>query len=163
MWPFNEVITAEKQRIYNLNECEIISDVLLKLDVNLNKNITISIIIPYKHQVFMLRKLLNLKFLSKLKINIDTVDGFQGKESDVMIFSLTRTVGSFRFHANARRLNVALSRARDKIFEFGKLDYALNNLVLKSILESNKIYVYNTEFSWTNVGRLEYQNRSADL
>lgn len=74
----------------------------------------------------------------------------QGKESDVVIFSLTRTVGPFRFLADVRRLNVALSRARDRIFIIGKLDYASNNPVLKSISESSKISVYSKEFCWAD-------------
>lgn len=150
MWPLNEESPVEKQRIFNLNECEIISKVLVTLDDNSNDGTTVAIIAPYKHQVSVLRKRISVKSSSKLEINIDTVDGFQGKESDVVIFSLTRTVGSFRFLADERRLNVALSRARDRIFIIGKLDYASNNPVLKFISESSEISVYNDEFCWVD-------------
>ncbi|NLD47794.1 MAG: hypothetical protein GX660_11445 [Clostridiaceae bacterium] len=145
-WPLDEVDRAEKQRIYNLNECEIISGVLMKLNANSNNGTSVAIIAPYKHQVFMLRKFLQTESLSSLDINIDSVDGFQGKECDVVIFSLTRTVGSFRFLADVRRLNVALSRARDRIIVIGNLDYATNNSLLKAVSNASKIHKYDSEF-----------------
>jgi ATP-dependent RNA/DNA helicase IGHMBP2 len=144
-WPFDDVDSTEKQRIYNLNECEIISDVLMELN-GLNSGASVAIIAPYKHQVLTLRKLIKIESLSNLVIDIDTVDGFQGKECEVLIYSLTRTVGSFRFLANARRLNVALSRARDRIIIIGNLDYARKNNLLNAVSDSSKIYTYNSKF-----------------
>ena len=46
-----------------------------------------------------------------------TVDGFQGRECDIVIFSVTRTTGSYRFLADDRRLNVAISRARNQLYK----------------------------------------------
>ena len=143
IWP--EESNDEKQRIFNLDECKIISKVLKNLDNSSSYGTTVAIIAPYKDQVYKLRTLINKESLNNLEINIDTVDGFQGKESDVVIFSLTRTVGSFRFLADVRRLNVALSRARDKIYIIGKLNYASNNQVLKSIAESSSICFYQSK------------------
>lgn len=69
------------------------------------------------------------------RIKIDTVDGFQGKECDVIIFSVTRTIGSYRFLADKRRLNVALSRARDRIIIIGDTEYAKGNALLSDIMK----------------------------
>ena len=69
------------------------------------------------------------------KIKIDTVDGFQGKERDVIIFSVTRTTGSYRFLADTRRLNVALSRAKDSIIIVGDTKYGENNALLSRIMQ----------------------------
>ncbi len=146
-WPLDEVDSAGKQRIYNLNECEIISGVLMKLNANSNNGRSVAIIAPYRHQVFMLRKLLQTESLSNLDIYIDSVDGFQSKECDVVIFSLTRTVGPFRFLADVRRLNVALSRARDRIIIIGNLDYATNNSLLKAVSNASKIHKYGLELA----------------
>ena len=98
----------------------------------------------------MLRKTLQIDSLINLNINIDSVDGFQGKECDIVIFSLTRTVGSFRFLADARRLNVALSRARDKIIVVGNVDYADRNDLLHAVFDVSQIRKYDSVFSMTN-------------
>ena len=144
-WPLDEVDRAEKQRIYNLDEYEIISDVLIKVNANSNDGTSVAIIAPYKQQVLMLRRLLQTEPLRNLDVIVDSVDGFQGKECDVVIFSLTRTVGSFRFLADARRLNVALSRARDKIIIVGNLEYATKNSLLKAVSNASKIHKYDLE------------------
>lgn len=146
-WPLYKVDIEGKQKIYNLNECEIISRVLMKLDVNSSNGTSVAIITPYKHQVLMLRKLMQTESLNNLDINIDSVDGFQGKECDIVIFSLTRTVGSFRFLADERRLNVALSRARDKLIIIGNLDYAARNSLLKVVSDASKIHLFDEQFS----------------
>lgn len=97
---------------------------------------TIGIITPYKAQASLLKKMIQV---SK-KIKIDTVDGFQGKECDVIIFSVTRTTGSYRFLADARRLNVALSRAKDRIIIVGDLQYARKNALLLDVMKYCTIY-----------------------
>jgi superfamily I DNA and/or RNA helicase len=146
-WPLNEMDIEGKQKIYNLNECEIINKVIMNLDTESRNGTSVAIISPYKHQVLMLRKLLQTESLRNLYINIDSVDGFQGKECDVVIFSLTRTVGSFRFLADERRLNVALSRARDKLIIIGNLDYTVRNSLLKAVSAASKIQLYDEQFS----------------
>ena len=69
-----------------------------------------------------------------------TVDGFQGRECDIVVFSVTRTTGPYRFLADDRRLNVAISSARDQIYMIGTKDYAerqplLNHILGKSTIE----------------------------
>lgn len=73
------------------------------------------------------------------RVKIDTVDGFQGKETDIVIFSVTRTIGDQRFLADARRLNVALSRARNKIIIVGTTRYGKKSRILSSIIDSCKV------------------------
>ena len=92
---------------------------------------TIGIITPYKAQAALLRKMVQ----QSETIKIDTVDGFQGKERDVIIFSVTRITGSYRFLADIRRLNVALSRARDKIIIVGNIEYAKEKALLYEIMK----------------------------
>ena len=99
---------------------------------------TVAIIAPYRAQVSLLRR--SCKKTSNTKI--DTVDGFQGKESDIVIFSVTRTMGSYRFLADERRLNVALSRAKDKIYIVGEKNYAEKEHVLKKIIERSTVEEY---------------------
>jgi ATP-dependent RNA/DNA helicase IGHMBP2 len=135
LWPRNEADSEEPLKIFNLDECRIITSILKDLDRSVDNFTSVAVIAPYRHQVAMLRKLLQNEHFSNLDVNADTIDGFQGKECDVVLFSLTRTIGSFRFLADVRRLNVALSRARDKLYIVGTLSYATNHKLLKSIIE----------------------------
>ncbi|SIN84844.1 AAA domain-containing protein [Algoriphagus halophilus] len=88
---------------------------------------TIGLIAPYGAQVRLLRSLIfegydypNLKAFSDM-ITIDTVDGFQGQERDLMLISLTRSNerGEIGFLADERRMNVALTRAKRKLVLIG--------------------------------------------
>lgn len=82
------------------------------------------IISPYKSQVHLLRRLVRasglLKPLRKF-ISIDTVDGFQGQERDVIFISMVRgnDEGRIGFLNDLRRMNVAITRARMKLVVFG--------------------------------------------
>ena len=85
------------------------------------------IISPYKGQVRLLRKYLrNNKMLKPLRkqISVNTVDGFQGQERDVILISMVRdnTSGSIGFLNDLRRMNVAITRARMKLIMFGNAE-----------------------------------------
>jgi ATP-dependent RNA/DNA helicase IGHMBP2 len=75
----------------------------------------IAVITPYSAQVQMLRELL------PAEIEIDSVDGFQGREQEAVIISLVRSnrEGQVGFLAETRRMNVALTRARRKLIVIG--------------------------------------------
>lgn len=118
-WPTIQEENSEKPQIYNEDECSIIANIIDKM-VKSTLDLKIGIISPYKAQVHLLKD----RIIQSENIKIDTVDGFQGKECDVIIFSVTRTCGSYRFLADKRRINVALSRARDKIIIVGNTEYA---------------------------------------
>ena len=105
---------------------------------------SVAVITPYSAQKFLIRRSLPSHLREKLYIEIDTVDAFQGREADVVLFSFVRNHGSARFYGDPRRLNVALSRAKDRILLVGSLDYlrdkarhipALNLLCEQPVLE----------------------------
>lgn len=121
---------GERKEIYNLDECEVIKGLLEQITDNCPKDTTIAVIAPYKGQVRRLRQF----FECNEKIKIDTVDGFQGKEADIVIFSITRTTGAFRFLADDRRLNVALSRAKNQIYIVGNKEYCEKSKLLRTII-----------------------------
>ena len=129
-WPSREEENRDRPRIYNEDEGAIITD-LIKDIRRTNPKMSIGIITPYKAQAALLKG----KIQPSQSIKIDTVDGFQGKECDVIIFSITRTTGSYRFLADVRRLNVALSRAKDKIIIVGNIEYAVGNELLSKIMK----------------------------
>jgi superfamily I DNA and/or RNA helicase len=76
----------------------------------------IAVITPYAAQVRLLREQLPIAGLE-----IDTVDGFQGREKEAVVISLVRsnTTGEIGFLGDIRRMNVALTRARRKLIIIG--------------------------------------------
>lgn len=75
----------------------------------------IAVISPYSAQVKLLREKI------KQEIEIDSVDGFQGREKEAVIVSLVRSNsdGDVGFLADTRRMNVAMTRARRKLIVIG--------------------------------------------
>lgn len=90
----------------------------------LYERLDIGIISPYKGQVHLLRKMLRKDSYRKpLRhlISINTVDGFQGQERDIILISMVRQneQGQVGFLADLRRMNVAITRARMKLIIIG--------------------------------------------
>ncbi|KAJ1998777.1 DEAD-box type RNA helicase, partial [Coemansia thaxteri] len=85
----------------------------------------IGIITPYKRQLRMLTTKFKLIFGPSIieAIEFNTVDGFQGQEKEVIIFSCVRAGGSgVGFLSDERRMNVGLTRARKSLFVLGNAD-----------------------------------------
>ena len=83
---------------------------------------SIAIISPYREQVTYLESLINdEEYLKKQPITINTIDGFQGQERDVVYISLVRsnTKSDIGFLKDTRRMNVAMTRARKKLIVIG--------------------------------------------
>ena len=90
----------------------------------LNESIDFGLISPYKAQVQYLRsKIRGSSFLRPFRslITVNTVDGFQGQERDVVFISLVRANedGQIGFLNDLRRMNVAITRARMKLVILG--------------------------------------------
>lgn len=90
----------------------------------LGKEPRIGIISPYKAQVNALKaKLQELMPTTAEFIDVNTIDGFQGREKDVIIFSTVRTSVSknkrIGFVADERRINVGLTRAKCSLIVVG--------------------------------------------
>lgn len=111
---------------YNIQELEATADVLKDLlrSVENPEKVSCSAIFPYAAQIDKFQK----KFLplindarKKFKsFEIDTVDAFQGRETDIVLVNTVVTDSSQRnFLNDFRRINVSMSRARDKLFIFG--------------------------------------------
>ena len=90
----------------------------------LDERIDVGIISPYRAQVQLLRRLLLKREYFKpfrRAISVNTVDGFQGQERDVIVISLVRSndEGQIGFLRDLRRMNVAITRARMKLIILG--------------------------------------------
>ena len=90
----------------------------------LDERIDVGIISPYRAQVQYLRHLLKTQeFFKPFRryISVNTVDGFQGQERDIIVISLVRSndEGQICFLRDLRRMNVAITRARMKLIILG--------------------------------------------
>jgi ATP-dependent RNA/DNA helicase IGHMBP2 len=79
----------------------------------------VAVISPYDAQVQRLRQLLATRVEEGLEV--DSVDGFQGREKDAVVVSLVRSndLGEVGFLSDVRRMNVAITRARKKLVVIG--------------------------------------------
>ena len=122
---FPEKQNKDSQSKYNPEEAKLIKKLVEKL---LEAGISpkdIGIITPYKDQEDFLKKLIK-------DIEIQTVDGFQGREKEIIIISLVRSnkEKDIGFLEDLRRLNVAITRPKRKLIIVGD----------KKTIESNKVY-----------------------
>lgn len=90
----------------------------------LSERIDVGLISPYRGQVRLLRQMLKRNAFFKpfrSLITINTVDGFQGQERDVIVISMVRSNedGQVGFLRDLRRMNVAITRARMKLLIIG--------------------------------------------
>ena len=90
----------------------------------LDEQIDVGVISPYRAQVQYLRHLIKKReFFKPFRrlITVNTVDGFQGQERDVILISLVRANddGQIGFLRDLRRMNVAITRARMKLIILG--------------------------------------------
>jgi superfamily I DNA and/or RNA helicase len=85
---------------------------------------TIAIITPYSMQKNLIAGHLGSLFSERIEVN--TVDGFQGREKDIVIFSCVRTGhgGNIGFLSDERRLNVAITRAKGCLIIVGNSQLA---------------------------------------
>ncbi|MDB5386712.1 MAG: ATPase, partial [Planctomycetaceae bacterium] len=92
----------------------------------------IAVITPYAAQARLLRQLIDDR-----AVEIDTVDGFQGREKEAVVISLVRSnaKGELGFLADTRRMNVALTRARRKLIVFGDSSTLANHDFYLRLLE----------------------------
>lgn len=126
----NEEFVGENYGRINKPEAELsiaqLKSYILKIGKErfLEEKIDVGLISPYKAQVQYLRQLIRKDNFFKpyrSAITINTVDGFQGQERDVILISLVRAneEGQIGFLNDLRRMNVAITRARMKLIILG--------------------------------------------
>jgi len=113
---FEEQIEPDGMSKLNPKEANVIVYLVRKLmDAGLDPN-DIAIIAPYAAQVRCLRSRLEDR-----RLEIDTVDGFQGREKEAVLLTMVRSneIGEIGFLSDTRRTNVALTRAKRKLIVVG--------------------------------------------
>ena len=130
--PVDDVACSDKS---NANEARIVADLLRRIarqyGDRFDADKTVGVIVPYRHQIAMIRRELSKLGLPQLlAISIDTVERYQGSQRDVIIYSFTVTqsyqldfLTSTRFEEEGRiidrKLNVAMTRARKQLLMTG--------------------------------------------
>lgn len=111
----------------------------------IDESIDVGIISPYRAQVQYLRHLIKKEaFFKPFRhlLSVNTVDGFQGQERDVIIVSLVRSNndGQIGFLRDLRRMNVAMTRARSKLIIIGDHETLAHHEFYKKLYEYIKKY-----------------------
>ena len=141
-----------KKILVNKFEIEIIMKTLAEINYRLTRaksarRISIALITPYRAQCMALRQAIKeYDFNKLLAVEIDTVDAFQGRQADIVFFSFVRNTGPATFYADDRRMNVAISRARDAVYLVGDISYiATKRLpVLDALIRLPTLVKYQT-------------------
>ncbi|MDO5848064.1 MAG: IGHMBP2 family helicase [Methanobrevibacter sp.] len=125
----------DSKSIINLAEAEVTLDIAefyQKLGV---ADKDIGIISPYADQVNLIK--------SRSEFEVKTVDGFQGREKEIIIISTVRSndKGRIGFLSDLRRLNVALTRAKRKLIVIGNKETLKVNPTYKRLIE----YAYEND------------------
>ena len=127
---FKETFIGESFGRINKDEAELTLNTLQQYFERIGKQrllderIDVGIISPYRAQVQYLRRLLMKREFFKpfrRQISVNTVDGFQGQERDIIVLSMVRSNddGQIGFLRDLRRMNVAITRARMKVIILG--------------------------------------------
>lgn len=106
----------------------------------LEESIDVGIISPYRAQVQLLRQMIKRsEFFRPFRrlLSVNTVDGFQGQERDIIIISLVRSnhEGHIGFLSDLRRMNVAMTRARMKLIIMGNAETLSHTRFYKELYE----------------------------
>lgn len=120
-----EVRDAGSTSRYNVEELAATQRILEQLlDATIDPaSVTVAAIFPYAAQISKFtrqnRELINRAKKTFKSFNVDTVDAFQGKQADIVLVNTVITTERGNFLNNFRRINVSMSRAKDKLFIFG--------------------------------------------
>ncbi|WP_350315333.1 AAA domain-containing protein [Helicobacter pylori] len=141
----------EKTSSYNKDQVQKIIELLEQINRALNQRKirkTIGIITPYDAQKRRLRsEVEKCGFKNFDELKIDTVDAFQGEEADIIIYSTVKTCGNLSFLLDSKRLNVAISRAKENLIFVGKKSFFEN-------LRNDEKNIFNAILQVCRIGNL---------
>ncbi len=123
---YEEITNQESRSFTNPGEVDLIFNQLLLLSESLNGShiYSVAIISPYSQQIRLIQHEFTDRFsdgIPNLKVQIQTIDSFQGQERDIVFVSLVRSNdrNEIGFLKDYRRMNVAMTRAKFKLVMVG--------------------------------------------
>ena len=157
---FFETVDNETLSRFNFGEVEICKKVVDYL-INVIKvnNSDIGIITPYSAQVSFLNE--NFPFENYENIEISTVDGFQGREKEIIILSLVRSnlKHQIGFLSDKRRLNVAITRPKRLLIIIGDFDTVKQDDFLNKL----GVYMDNNAYNLEVIGNIMQYDEYEDV
>ncbi|MDP6119174.1 MAG: IGHMBP2 family helicase [Planctomycetota bacterium] len=139
---YDEELEPDGQSRQNPSEAELVQK---KVQTLLDSGVppdAIGVISPYAAQVRHLRQL-----MGDLGVEIDSVDGFQGREKEAIVISMVRSndTGEIGFLGDIRRMNVAMTRARRKLMVIGDSATISSHKFYQRVLDHfDRIGAYHT-------------------
>jgi len=150
---FDEHFNPKNRSRFNEGEFFILREHFLQ-NKDTFENASIGIISPYAEQVKYLKsKKEEDEIFEDFDITINSIDGFQGQEKDVIYISLVRSnaEGEIGFLKDERRLNVAMTRARKKLIIIGDMATLSNSKLFNTLAEHiEEVGVYQS--AWEYMG-----------
>ena len=135
---FHEKINNEEAKLV----AELIKHIVTIYGVDFNPEKTVGVITPFRAQIANIRNNLNGKYN---EITIDTIERFQGSERDIIIMSFAvksttqlAAIQSINDEKIDRKLNVALTRAKNQLILIGSEDVLNKNMLYKELIEHIK-------------------------
>ena len=143
---FTEQFIGENHGRINKAEAELVLSTLknyidkIGRERFLSERLDVGIISPYKVQTQYLRQQIRKREEFRpfrQVISVNTVDGFQGQERDIILISLVRSNenGQIGFLSDLRRMNVAMTRARMKLIIFGDKETLLHHAFYRKLIQ----------------------------
>jgi ATP-dependent RNA/DNA helicase IGHMBP2 len=156
---YEEKLNDETRSLSNPGEVDILYAHLLALGEELRSRKgwpTLGIVSPYKDQVLLLRERLEQLPIPhgwRPFITVDTVDGFQGQERDIIYISMVRsnTEGGIGFLGDTRRMNVAMTRARMKLVLCGDSGTLGGHPFYAAFLDYVDVGAYVSAWDWVHL------------
>ena len=151
---FLEIENIEYKSRYNPDEYKILREHLYQLIENASEDDmpSIGIISPYREQVIYIQQEVETDpDLANYDFTINTIDGFQGQERDVIYISLVRSneKGKIGFLGDYRRMNVAMTRAKMKLVIVGDSATIGNHHFYKNFLDyCDSVGAYRTAWEF---------------
>lgn len=142
-----KVDTTSVTQKTNRHEAALIAEILLRMQTANRESRTenIGIITPYRAQIAQIRSVLNEQGIHTNALTIDTVERYQGGARDIILISLCTnsptqmaSLTSLSDEGIDRKLNVALTRAREQVIILGNAELLRQSPVYRALIEATK-------------------------
>ena len=133
--------TSDTMSMYNIGEVMVVKQLLRLIRRTIKEPLIVGILSPYAEQISLLSTLACVDPFG-VSIRTSTIDGYQGQESDIIIFTTVRSNSSrFIGHvADPRRLNVAITRARYSVLVIGDVQTITSDGLWRGFIEHARTF-----------------------